>query len=75
MMSRPTLRGNFCVGPTPHLGQPRRKCASYPGLNTLLLVIITTIRGHSALIPPPIRYTATALYEAKKALSHNGLNY
>ena len=70
MMSRPTLRGNFCAGPTPDLGQSRRKCASHPGLNTLLLVIITTIRAHSALIPPPMRYTATALYEA-----NNGLNF
>ena len=75
MMSRPTLRGNFCAGPTPHLDQTRRARASYPGLKALLLGIITTIRAHSALIPPPIRYTATAVYEAKKALSHNGLNY
>ena len=58
MMSRPTLAGNFCACPTPHLGRPRRKRASYPGLNTISLGTITTIRAHSALIPPPIRYSA-----------------
>ena len=36
----------------PHLGWTRRKRASYPSLNTLLLGTTTAIRAHSAVMPP-----------------------
>ena len=55
-MSRPTLGRSFCARPNSPLGWIRREYAFYPGLNTLYLVIDTTIRAHSAIIPPAHTY-------------------
>ncbi len=59
-MSRPTLGRSFCARPSSPLGWIRREYAFYPGLNTLYLVIDTTIRAHSAIIPPAHTYKFSA---------------